>query len=607
MKFQPGSYFPQGCGRRLATGAVLLAVSVGAVFLTPLQIAQGILRHGAYFWALALAILLFWRTVPLVRTHGASVRRVLGLPGILPVLAGGWILFVHADFNFKVTMDDYVLASSARSLHLEREYFVATHGYWANGDFKLSAGYLDKRPWAYPFAVSLLHDLTGWRAGNGFVLNAAAAVLLLAVVGRLGGAFLPGTGPWIAVLALAGVPLLAQNASGGGMDLLNLLLLATTILFAGRFLKAPDPDGEAMLVLLAILLAYSRYESVLFLLPTGIVLLIGWRRAGRVFLTLPTLLAAPLLTGYFLQNRLFRNTETLWELPGGVESAFGLGNLAANLPKAIYFFFNFSPSLANSPAVSLLGVGALVLLAVSCFSRPDRWRRVESQLLAFGLYAFFVFVNFVILMCYHDGELDRIFASRLALPFYLVLCLAIVAAVGRVERRREAAALSLAALVFGILAWTLPANSSELFSRRNYVQNDMDWLIREFGPRVGPEDLVVDQRSTAWTLSDKTALRPYLLLENLEWVKARHESGFYREIYFIERRDFEIVDGRAVLRASALPPGVLELEPVLERSFRPFSVMKVSRVRALHPDRLPPDYRAAGADGEVADYTFDGL
>ena len=135
-------------------------------------------------------------------------------------------------------------------------------------------GLLDKRPLFQPLLVSLLHDLTGYRPENVFALNSALTFGLLGLVyvacrklaGREAGI--------LAVLLLTSLPLLAQNATGGGFELLNLVMIMSTLLLGMRFAEKRDPGSLQALLLSAVLLAQTRYESILFMLPVG--LLVGW-------------------------------------------------------------------------------------------------------------------------------------------------------------------------------------------------------------------------------------------------------------------------------------------------------------------------------------------
>ncbi|MGY8717810.1 MAG: hypothetical protein ACKVI3_08530, partial [Verrucomicrobiia bacterium] len=89
---------------------------------------------------------------------------------------------------------------------------------------------------------------------------------------------------WTGLACFGASPLLAQNANGAGMDLLNLAMVVLTMLLAARFLARPDERRLSVLFLACVLLAQTRYESLLFVLTTGLVVLEGWRRAGRIIL-----------------------------------------------------------------------------------------------------------------------------------------------------------------------------------------------------------------------------------------------------------------------------------------------------------------------------------
>ena len=57
-----------------------------------------------------------------------------------------------------------------------------------------------------------------------------------------------------------------MNANSGGFDLLNLVMLLGTALAAYSYLRAPNAQRMNTLILMGILLAQSRYESVLYVL-----------------------------------------------------------------------------------------------------------------------------------------------------------------------------------------------------------------------------------------------------------------------------------------------------------------------------------------------------
>lgn len=581
-------------------------LSILAYFLIPQSEIDGIIRYGAYWWALSLlGFVLIYAFIEQRESRG--IVRPSRRTALLFIICAA-VLYLHANFDFNVVMDEYILSASAKRLHATQEYLVATHGYWEDGAFTLTSGYLDKRPWLYPFCLSLVHTLTGFRVENAFLLNGVLGLVLILLVMRIGFRIGGGFTMWLGMLMLVGIPLLAQNATGGGMDLLNLTCLAWFIYQGMRYIENPSSSREGLFVLALICLVYARYESLMYLPAGALILLIGWWRQGYAHFSWPTIVSLPLLLGAFLQNRFFRSSNFLWELPDTATRPFSLEHLGPNFGHAVYFLFNFDGALANSVLVSLLGLLAVVLLIVRFRMVIPRIWRNEPLLLVLALAALGVLLNFLILLCYHDGQLDRIYVSRLALPFYLLLVLLTVTAVHLFfpSPRFRLCLIVLSGIY--VLAWTLPHNSRELFSKRNYVQNELHWLTESMVPQSGQRDLVVDHKSTVWTLHDVTALRPYLFFENLEWVEARMVSGFYRHVYFIDRLEFVFEDGEFRLQEPNYPTATIEGELIAERSFRPFSLLRIYRVAKVLPDRIPADFlNKKDSSGHVADYTFNGL
>jgi len=587
-------------------GLVIL-LSLVVTSCLPIRWIEPVLRYGGYWIILAVFVLFAIQLGLLFRNRKNGKTATDGIFFLGCMGLGIWLMAIHAEFHFKIAFDDYILVATSNSLHLNREFFVPTMGYWQDGDFLFNGGYLDKRPWFYAFLVSLVHDLSGMRVANAYWVNGVLAIVLLGLVYQLGKDVSNRFGGFISVLFLVSIPLVAQNATGAGMDMTNLCMLALTIYLGGRYLSEPGRITEGAFVASALLLVYSRYESLLYVAPAALVVLIGWVKSGRAWLAWPTLLSAALLTGYGLQYRFFKASTDLWELPGGVETPFGLHHLAENLPRAIYFFFNFDDTLANSTLVSLVGGICLLLFVLHCrreISGTWRERSIELSVAVFGL---FICLNFLILLAYHDGKLDRLFASRLSLPFYLLLVLVSGAVLGRVAQARWARASLLALTALYILGWTLPMNSKAIFTLRNFVRHEIDWLTQGIGQTVGSNDLVIDHNSTPWTIERIASLRPKPVLQNLDWLQFRMEHGVFANVYLVERLNYRMRDGEVYLQKSSYPEGVLETELIAERSFRPFSLTRFYRVIDLHPERLPPDFLENLPEGNVQDYTYTGL
>lgn len=585
--------------------------AVAFSFAFPIGGAEAFLKSSAYWFAWVPCVLFIFYLLSEARSSG--LRNLTGLKQwrlwTFLAVAFACLLLVHAEFGYKIAMDDYVLVATSQNFHYTREFFVPTSGFWKGGgaDFVFHDGYIDKRPWLYPFIVSIVHDLTAFRVENAYLVNLlSVGVLMLAAfyfVKRVATA----RGAILTCLLIVSIPLIAQNATGAGIDMLNVTLLMVTMLIAAKYLELPSAKTEGLLIVSAILLMYSRYESAIYAIPTALIVALGWWRAKRVFLSIPAILSAPMLVGLILQNRIFRSSEALWELHSGTAQAFGFANIAENLPRALYFFFSMDGTLANAPWISALGVLSLLFFLLYLYRELRSGGKLPAATQALSIFSFFIVLNFIILLAYHDGKLDRLFASRLSLPFYLLLALAPGFAFRESFSRPITFRIVTGVTVLFLIGWTLPMNSKQVFTQRNFIKKDLDWLIGEVGTKVRRDDLVIDQYSTAWSIHKKTALKPLVAIQSLDWIDKRLSAGRLSNVYLVERLEYVIVDGKPQLQTSTYPEGIFDRSLLFERSFRPFSLVRVYRLDEIYPERLPDDWVENRIGGNVQNYTYTGL
>lgn len=552
-----------------------------AYFATPVSITSDIVRYGGYWFILAAFSGLVGYGVSLLqveRSRCVSLLRRLDRVFVIFFLACLGLCFVHANFGPKILMDDAILMSTAKNLHQTREMFTPTFGRWVYNDFSHFDGYVDKRPLLYPFAVSLLHDLSGYRAMNPYILNALCGVLLLGGVSLLGYLCSVKKGAYLLPLLWISIPLFAQNATGGGMDLINLVMIVGVILLSVLYWQRLDSRSEGALALAGVLLAQGRYESPIFLLPVAVVIILGWLRGGRVILSAGSIFAAPLLLGLLLQNKFFAQTEALWELHSGAETAFALANVPENLVRALHFYFNVGDAHANSLWVAVLGFPCLVFFTLYLLREWRQLSVARPAHIIIGLFGFFLFIHMAVILCYHDGKLDRLFAARFALPFYLLLTISIVIVLERLSHKAAIwSAVGVGTLLF-IVGFTLPMNAKGVFTRRNYVANEIAWLQSVADREFEPRSLVIDVYTILWTIREVSSLSPLQAYSNAVRIYEDLQSGKFSEVYLIERREFTIEANTTQILPSKLPQGIFVVELIGERSFQPFTVIRVYRV-----------------------------
>ena len=118
------------------------------------------------------------------RLESFSSKRILKILAL--VGAATYISLALEPAEFKVVMDEPLLAATAQSMHHDRMALIAGRGVDVNGYYNLLDGSVDKRPLLYPFLVSVLHDLTGYRVSNSFLLYALFTPFFWLLIWSLG-------------------------------------------------------------------------------------------------------------------------------------------------------------------------------------------------------------------------------------------------------------------------------------------------------------------------------------------------------------------------------------------------------------------------------------
>lgn len=572
-----------------------MAVILGFVALTPDQSLQAVI-YGGYWAMLLLSALFAWKLLVIAReswTGWADWRQRPRWPAAL-IAACGALLLVHEAYGFKILMDEVMLLGTSMSMHFDKTALVPMRGHDIQGAFQLLAGQLDKRPLFHPFLLSVLHDLTGYRPENAFALNTILTFVLLTltyvtgcrIAGRAAGA--------VAVLLFTSLPLLAQNATGGGFELLNLVMILATLLLGMRYLARRDDLSLEALGLSGILLALTRYESVLFLLPVA--LLVGWvwwqqRRAQLTWLVIVFPLC---LVPYALHNKVFSVRESSWELAGqkGYEKVFSPGYLPDNLSHALNFFFNTTGEHSNSLVLSILGFLALPFFALWTFRVLRRLREEPPARAAVALFAIGFAAHTLLMLCYFWGKFDDPVIRRLSLPLNLTLVVAIVVVVGEFGRWAHRWTMVAALTGVGYFAYSLPAMARHDYSLDYYVGREMEWRREFIAAHPERDYLVIDNNSIIWITHLVSGTPIQQALAKKENILFNFRNRLFRDIYVFQRFEVDPASGALTVQKEDALGADYHLETVWERRFHPLTVSRISRVTAID-ETAPPAPPAA--------------
>ena len=562
----------------------LAAMQLGFLTFSPHQ-GSLILRYAGYpILALTFAVWLgaFWS----LRPSAAEARNWTGREGraVLAWAVGFTLLAaVTSSYLYKVLYDEVVIQSTATNLQWHREVGAIGRGYIYDGALQILQPYLDKRPYFFPFLVSLLHDLTGWREANAFALNTALLPVVL-ILTYAGGRMLAGhRAGLVSLVSLGAFSLLLINATGAGLEMLNLALVLGLVVSGAAYLKNPDARRLDLLVLTSVLLANTRYESSIYVGSAALLVLLGWARAGRPIVSWGAIAGPVLLIPYALHNRYLSATPALWELREGIQHRFSLDYLAANLDFAWTFFFNLGPNIANSVWLTVAGLAALLGLAFTGLRRRLRWGDLSPATQACLAVAAGVAGNLVLLLAYFWGDLSDPIVSRLSLPLHALVALMIGGTVGLLERYRPwrlAGPAIVAALVcYGV--WGARVTQSLLDI--NLIESAQRWELFVVNQLPPAERLVLTDKSPLfWFAQGMGSSSCARASQNAAGLAYHWRIGSFQEIIVTQHFVPLGADGGWMLGPDSRLPAGVSLEPLAEHRFGA-KLQRVSRVNSVAP------------------------
>lgn len=564
--------------------ALILVVIVTRWALTAHQ-GFNVVVHAGY-WVMLVLVALFFRAVgPMLwaRWRAGPDRFEVGIAAGILLTVVVWT--AHEKPGYKILADELLLAGTSMGMHYEREAAYPTRATDVQGSFQILSSVLDKRPLLFPFLTATIHDLTGYRPENAFYLNMGLAAVFLGLMYTLGSRL--GRSPWagaLAVLLMAGLPLLAQQATGGGFELLNLVLIATFTLLLVIYLEQPGEDSRLeALVLATLMLASTRYESAIFLVFAAAAVLVGWARLGRINLTWPVMLSPVFLVPVLIQNRIFSANVKAWQMDSvaGVTEPFGWQYFAPNLGHALAFFFDFSGYQPSSALLAILGLLALPFFAFWIVKTLRALRAAPSTELGWAIAGLALLAVTAVYLLYFWGQFDEPLIRRLSLPLHFLMVLAVVWLAARVCRSAAGwQGLCLLGLA-GIFFQSLPVLAKQAY--RNTYTPGVEMQIRgEFLARQrDPNLLFLDNDSFFWITRKIPASSIQQAQLRKEGIAYHMRNRSFQDIFVFQSIKVNDQTGvRYVDPEDDLGPDFV-LEPVWEQRVQTLLFARISRVTAI--------------------------
>jgi len=426
---------------RIATLLILSVLVLVGAFQIPSFPAEYLIGNFGYFAIFTITGICFWTLKkaiewPSIRSGWNRDRCVL-LFGLLLLSLITWSV---EGMDFKIVMDEPLLISVSSSMHLDRLALYPGRGLSLEGAYQYLDGIVDKRPLLYPFLVSILHDLTGFRISNGFWLNALLVPLFWLLVIQLGTRLGGGSrGGWYAALCVMTVPLVPHLANSGGFDFLSITLVLSALYWSFKWYEHPEESKYlSALVITLVLISNTRYEGPYWIVPFGIVIAFGWWRRRQVEIPIVVMFSPLMMLLPLIHQQVRVELGNVWQVGAfNRKEPFSLAYMGDNLEGAVSYFFGLASGRTgtNSYLVAIAGLAAIltiISLMVNRFwikktySESERNANVLGGIWLLGLGGLFIF-----LMTFNWGYFDDYITARLSLPFLVGLGLIIPWAMSR--------------------------------------------------------------------------------------------------------------------------------------------------------------------------------
>jgi len=563
----------------------LLAVLLGFVSI-PDSLAIGLVSKVG-FWFVLVAFVLWLRS--LWQTLAPDVRaipwRTQDWLSIAIVLVGGVVLIAHESFGFKIVMDEIMLLGTSMSMHLDKSALAPLRGNDIQGAFVILEGIVDKRPLFFPFLVSLLHDLFGYRPANAFVLNGVLTFVFLGLVCLTGRMLAGRMAGWLGVVLFTGLPLLAHNSTGGGFELLNLTMILAAMLLGVRWVRQRDAASLTAFCFTGLLMAQVRYESVIFLLPVAVLVLFVWFQEQRVILSWPVIFAPLLMVHYPLQHRIFDLRSTAWEMfsKPGYTKPFALEYIPENLGHALKFFFGAASDQPNSIVLSALGMIAVPFFLLLVVKRLRGLSSEPPESVSVVVFSLGFALQFLLLMCYFWGKFDDAVIRRLSLPTHLAMVIALLAILPQFSRPVVMRSLLLVAAI-GLLARSVPSMAAHAYSQEYTPGRETAWRRAFMAAQPRPDYLMIDNDSTLWVTHKVSATPTVVAVKRREDIAFHLRNRTFSGVYVFQRLTINPETSERTLREGDDLGPEFVLETVTEERLHLLTVSRISRVTEIRSD-----------------------
>ena len=325
--------------------------------------------------------------------------------------------------DYRILGDEPILLGTSQSLYETKKCFLSVSSLENYGGMKtVLVSVLDKRPVLFPFMVSIVHSLFGYRPENifffNFVVGFLSLFLIYYIIQAMCGRFWGING----LICLASYPLFIVYTNSAGFDVFNMLCSLIFFVCLYKFIKFPDAARAEVLFIWVPLLSQSRYESILSLVLALPVILYylpkkEYSNLGFSFMFSPLFFIAPAWL------RVLTSKSSDWQVSSG-EAVFSWEWFCENIKKAVEFFCVGEKAYGVIPLISIFALIGLILFILDVFFKKNSEFIQKSGYLHAGEFRFFwgsvilfYVLHAVVKFSYKLSDLTDVLATRHAIVF----------------------------------------------------------------------------------------------------------------------------------------------------------------------------------------------
>jgi hypothetical protein len=508
----------------------------------PLSWAVQLHAYAGYYFCLILFIGLLYSTWGVLQTLNLRGYLSRHKKGLLLVLFASVFVHLFQPHMMRVYNDEPAHQMVAKVMHLERENSVPEAGYALSGGLEYGERSLNYRMYFYPFLVSIIHDLTGFRPINGLLLNGFIGAAFFFVLYLCGNRIYSDGGGVLAVLLMLSLPLLDETVTSYSYDITNLFFLAALFLGLSLYAEYRSPVLLNWSVMLAIGLAYSRNESVIYLVAVMLVFGLLLLRDPNVTLTRIVACSPFLLLPVISARRIFH--EIMQSLPAGASPEdgsplFALHYIPDNFIRVASWMFDFSSTVPSSPILALVGSIGLLALLVACAGAGARRRESHPCDWVLGVFAMGIFCAFALITLAFFWNPVSGEAVRFLLPIHLLFTLATVWFVANTTQPKRNFPITFALVGIAIFLISIPTKTRQVRAENLVFAKYADWAIDWIKEHKHEGHLYVSQLNTLFLLHGHPTIGLAEGSSNIERLGQLIAEGYYKEIlvFIIERYD----------------------------------------------------------------------